>query len=140
MSMWDGILNLDKALAEKNRELIADVVLVFAGRDDDLGLLKHFLTQSSTHSSHVRISIMGFQSLSENTACATKDALIQAYPDASMVVEQKRVDEASLSRIKKLSERETFLCGPDDFMRHTQALLESIVGADLNLQTESYSF
>ena len=142
MSMWDGILNLDKALAEKNRELIADIVLVFAGRDDDLDLLKHFLTQSSTHSSYVRISIMGFQSLSESTdrACTTKDALVQAYPDASMVIEQKRVDEASLARIKKLSERETFLCGPDDFMRHTQTLLESIVGADLNLQTESYSF
>lgn len=85
---------------------------------------------------------MGFQSLSESTdrACTTKDALVQAYPDASMVIEQKRVDEASLARIKKLSERETFLCGPDDFMRHTQTLLESIVGADLNLQTESYSF
>ena len=142
MSMWDGILSLDKALAKDNRELIADVVLVFAGRDDDLDLLKHFLTRNSTNSRHVRMSILGFQSLSENTdqGSATRDALVQDYPDASMVIELKRVDGSSLAGIEKLSERQAFMCGPDGFMRHTQTLLESLDGVDLNLQTESYSF
>ena len=142
MSMWDGILSLDKALAKDNRELIADVVLVFAGRDDDLDLLKHFLTRNSTNSRHVRMSILGFQSLSENTdqGSATRDALVQDYPDASMVIELKRVDGSSLAGIEKLSERQAFMCGPDGFMRHTQTLLESLDGVDLDLQTESYSF
>ena len=142
MSMWDGIINLDKALNEDNLELIVNIVLVFAGRDDDLDLLRHFMTQSKPISNQVSLKIVGFQSLSSDSdkGNATREALVQAFPDADMVIDQKRIDSASLADIEALSEREVYLCGPDGFMRYTQTALESIIGHELKLHTESYSF
>jgi len=140
MSMWDGILNLNKALEDIGEQLVANIVLVFASRDDDVELLRHFLARNGLN--RVRLTILALQSLSEDTepGCAAKDALIRAYPDAAMTIVQQRIDSSSLAQIDNLAEREIFLCGPDGFMRHTQQLLQSIVGADLKLRTESYAF
>jgi len=142
MSMWDGIVGLDKVLAEKGEDLIADIVLVFAARDDDLELLRHFLLHRKITSDYVQVRILGFQSLSQNTEenCVTQDALIRDFPDAPMVLKQERIDSSSLASIDKLAEREIYLCGPEGFMRHTETLLQAVAGADLNVQKESYSF
>ena len=64
----------------------------------------------------------------------------RAVPGADMVLAQQRVERSDFADIERLSERETFLCGPDAFMTHTQTLLESVVGNELNIRTESYSF
>lgn len=142
MSMWDGVLGLERALKNIDQQLVTDIVLVFAGRDDDLDLLKHFLSRASTDASKVRLRILAFQSVSEDTnlGSAAKDALVHAHPDAEMTIAHQRIDRASLAGIERLSERETYLCGPEGFMRHTQALLQSIVGADFRIHAESYSF
>jgi len=146
MSMWDGILAVEKALAGQDQHIVTDIVLVFAARADELALLRHFLQRRSTQPDRVRMSILGFQSsglaTGEGAAInpSVNGALAQDFPDAALAIEQRRIDKSGLATIDRLSEREVFLCGPDGFMRHTQALLESIVGADLNLHTESYSF
>ena len=148
MSMWDGILAVNRALAQVTEEdthhefLSSDIVLVFAGRDDDLDLLRHFLQRDDMNTNHVHISLLGFQSLSGETDGSNliKDTLIRDHPDASVLVQEQHIDETGLARIDRLTEREIFLCGPAAFMQHTQSLLESIVDEDLKMHTESYAF
>jgi len=47
---------------------------------------------------------------------------------------------AGLVAMLSTSKREVYLCGPDSFVRHTQQLLQYIVGDNLQVHRDTYAF
>lgn len=142
MSMWDAIVNMGKALSEVNTPFSTNIVFVFAGRDDDLALLKHFLKDLDTLPKTITITILGYQSLGEEEDKAHKvlTLLSSEYPKAPIIIKQKRLQMSELSTIENLSEREVFLCGPESFMDSAQDWLQQNAKDTLGIHRESYSF
>ena len=62
------------------------------------------------------------------------------YFYAPLNVQQRRLEELDFSNIENLSEREAFLCGPDNLMKLAQEWLQSYSGGTLKIHQESYSF
>jgi len=142
MSMWDAVINLSRALTNSETPLVTDIVLVFAGRDDDIAILKHFVKDQVALIEGVSLRIMAYQSLVDSQLKAENiAALLQSeYPHASLKIEQKRVSEVDFSQIESVLDREVFLCGPDNLMNSTQSWLQHLKVDPLKIHQESYFF
>ena len=129
MSMWDGLESTAHAAASEQN--VTDILLFYAGRDDDVNILRHFQSQQLPR--QLRLSIFCFQSLSSAGLPST---------DVSQFVslEQRRMDRSDFSGVHDLADREVFICGPMGFMQHTEDMLRSVAGADLQIHRESYAF
>ncbi|MEM7082944.1 MAG: oxidoreductase [Pseudomonadota bacterium] len=142
LAMWDGILSLANAIDTTGAALTTDIVLAFAARDDDINVLRHFLKERQKRSANVRLRIMGFQTSHRNGELDQENtnSILSEYSSPLLEIQQQRIDRATLSAINNLTEREIFLCGPDAFMRHSESCLEAILGTELTIRKESYSF
>lgn len=142
MSMWDGIKSVCGALANSQTPLVSDIVLMFAGRDDDIAILKHFLKDQAKLAPSISLTIMAYQSLADAHLKAEDipTLLKNEYPQASLSIDQKRLNETDFANIDSLLERDVFLCGPDNLMNSTQDWLQALNVDPLNIHRESYFF
>ena len=130
MSMWAGLNNVNQALLTSDKGITTDIILYYAGRDDDINVIRHFL--SEIDKSYLRMRIHCFQSLSKD-AMSVKNIL-------SVPVEQRRIKEPDFAKIDDLLKREVFVCGPISFMQHAEGALRSVAGGELLIHRESYAF
>ncbi len=142
MSMWEGILKTTRMLWESHPPLSTDIVLVFAGRDDDVDLLRHFLKDTDPLPPSISLKVLAFQSLSpvEKQAQDTLDSLRSDFPQSLFASEQRRLEQTDLARIEGLLQREIFLCGPDGLMKSTQNWLLSLGVSASKIHQESFYF
>ena len=142
MSMWNGLMGIMKALPEDPPALSTNIVLVFAGRDDDLNLLRHFLKDQDSLPSSISLTILAYQSVSKEKAEAksTQVSLKEEFPQAPIQIQQRRLQASDFTSIDNLLNREVFLCGPDGLMRSVQEWLQSQGGDALKIHQESYFF
>ena len=130
MSMRDGLINVNRALAATRERITADIILYYAGRDDDINVIRHFLTD--VEQGDIQMQISCFQSLSAGA---------KPVPNVSNTsVEQRRIQESDFTKIDNLLEREVFICGPVSFMQHIEGGLRSVAGERLIINRESYAF
>ncbi|EGQ7996635.1 oxidoreductase [Vibrio vulnificus] len=141
MAMWDGILNVSRAIPDRET-LRTDIVLLFSGRDDDMNLLRHFLAQTTPLPNNVCIKIFGYQSISTGELIGDKTLfeLEQEFSGRHLEVEQRRVRKNDFENIEHLSDREVFLCGPDSLLELASTALHQLGGADMKIHQESYFF
>ena len=55
MAMWDGLIQMADT---KPAAALSDIVLLFSGRDDDVGILKHFLARKNALPENLKIQIL----------------------------------------------------------------------------------
>ena len=142
MSMWDGIKNVNQALAASKETVPADIVLVFAGRGEDIMLLKHFLRDTDTISPSMSLKIIAYQSQSGAHAedIEIVNSLKEAFPSADLTISQNRFTPADFQRLEDYADREAFICGPEGLMRNVQEWLETHLNEDKRIHHESYAF
>ncbi|MEM9451562.1 MAG: pyridoxamine 5'-phosphate oxidase family protein [Cyanobacteria bacterium P01_E01_bin.6] len=142
MSMWDGILNVTSVFPKGEESLSTDIVLLFSGRDDDLGLLRHFLSRINSLTDSIGIRIFAYQSIGVEASKAqdAHDLLIREFPNSPLHIEQRRIRNSDFENIGNLMDREVFLCGPETLMKLAQESLSSLGGDQLKLHQESYFF
>jgi len=142
MSMWDGLLNVSRASYLSKKPTPTDVFLVFAGREDDLALLRHFLSRIESLPNYISLKVVAFQSDSneqQNSERINK-RLNHEFPNADFTVHIKRVDASDLEGIDDLLDRETYMCGPDTLATSIGGWLESRSGWYQKIHKESYFF
>lgn len=141
MAMWDGILQVARKLP-KRAEFATDIILLFAGRDDDIYLLKPFLHRAAPLPSNIHLRVFGYQSIGKDASSGNTsyDKLTQALPRPRLEIVQRRLQESDLRGIEHLSDREAFLCGPLALMETTTAALKRFGGPDLKIHQESFFF
>ncbi len=141
MSMWDGLRNIHRANSGAT-PINTDIVLLFTGRDDDLGILHHFLRDTNNLPEGISITIVAFQtSVNKNSnGDAAREFLLEQFPQANLKVEQRRPNENDFAGIENLLEREVYLCGPQALMSSSVDYLKSLGGENLILHQESYFF
>ncbi|MDP5253303.1 MULTISPECIES: hypothetical protein [unclassified Vibrio] len=141
MAMWDGLVNTCHALPQK-AALTTDIVLVFAGSDDEMNLLKPFLQTEPSLAGQVTLNVLGFQgSRSESfEELDTIAELKQAFPTANLNIVSRRLNRKDFEMIHALSDREAFLCGPDSMMTMAATELKTLGMPNEHIHQESYSF
>ena len=142
MSMWEGILNMGRALAGQQPHVSSDIVLLFAGRDDDIDIVRHFLAAIDQCPEGITLTIKVFQSSGENwhKGQAVRASLLKTYSDVPLEVNNRRLGKSDITNVDGLTERELFLCGPQALMNLTTNSLKS-KGIKLpNIHRESYFF
>lgn len=139
MTMWDGIVNVAKALPG---HLVTDIVLLFSGRDDDINVLRHFLAHEGTLPQGVTIAVRAFQSVGDTPAGAQSalEALRAEFPGAALRIAQRRVQTSDFEAVENLNGRDVFLCGPDAFMRWSETALGAFGSDKSKLHKESFFF
>lgn len=142
MSMWDGITNIHQASLDRDALSAVNIVLVFAGRDDDVALVRHFLKNYDALPASISLTIVAYQSAgsAKLEARAALTALKNDYPQAPIIIEQRRLQLTDLANIDNLNQREVFLCGPDSMMTSTQEWLQTHSENRLKIHQESYAF
>lgn len=122
LSMWQALIQLD---------LSTDIILVYAGRDDDLMVLNQFNVTASPS-----ISISAYQSIQEKELA---EATVQSLRGArNLQVQQTRITEQAL-QIADLHDREIYLCGPNSLMESINKWLAES-GYQGKINQESYAF
>ncbi|MEM7101334.1 MAG: oxidoreductase [Pseudomonadota bacterium] len=129
MSMWDGLMAMREACVE-TEELSADIVLYYAGRNDDVNVVQHFLAGGDHRGIH--LEVFCFQSLTAGVQPADD---IFAAP-----VQRGRLSEDDFKTIHDLLDREVFVCGPVSFMQDVGRVLKALAGEGLVIHQESYAF
>lgn len=122
MSMWDGILQVAKA----HPDLVStDIVLLFAGRDDDISVLNHFGSQHGSLPDQVKLHIVALQSLSRSPFAArpARTGLRETLSDNVLKLEERRMEIDDIQSVADLYEREVFMCGPDALMNRSETML-----------------
>lgn len=122
MSMWDGILQVAKA----HPDLVStDIVLLFAGRDDDISVLKHFGLPHGALLGHVKFRIAAFQSTSTSpfAARSARTGLRETLSDNVLRLEERRMESDDIQSVADLYEREVFMCGPDALINRSETML-----------------
>ena len=142
MSMWDGILNINRALTHNHSHLMSDIVLLFSARGDDIALVKHFLNNTDELPTGIAIDIIAFQSPGDNNIKANQvqDSLSTEFNHSPLTILQRRINPSDLSAVDRLCEREVYLCGPEPFMQLIQVWLKSQEGDNLKIHQESFFF
>jgi len=142
MSMWDGLLNMNNAYPENAGPVLTDIVLVFAGRGDDIALLRHFLRRLESVHNSIPLQIIAYQSESnkQDNSTGVIDALRHDFPNANLMVHHKRMEAIDLSNISNLLDREVFMCGPDSLTKSASEWLESQSKGSQTIHLESYFF
>lgn len=133
MAMWDGILKMAKAHPSKVK---TDIVLMFAGRDDDVNVLAEFAAQQSELAPNVTLRIHAFQS-SQNASSVPQ--LTQKNTPA-VPVKQRRMEFGDIQSVSDLMAREIFLCGPDALMNWSETSLTDLGIAQTRIHRESFVF
>ncbi|SHH09646.1 pyridoxamine 5'-phosphate oxidase family protein [Cognatishimia maritima] len=139
MPMWDGIKKVAIAVPG---HLSTDIVLVFAGRDDDINVVRHFISQSSAIPSGVSLNVLAFQSAREQAenSLSTFDDLSQNLSDGGLTLEQRRLQIDDLRNVADLQDREVFMCGPDSLMDWSDEALTKLKVAETRRHRESFIF
>ena len=142
MSMWDGLRNVQQAHYSGASPINTDIVLFFTGRDDDLDILRHFLSHTDSLPKSISITIVAFQtSVNKNSGGDTaRQSLLEQFPQTNFKVEQRRPNENDFAGIENLLKREVYLCGPEALMNSSANYLKSLGGENLILHQESYFF
>ncbi|MGL6314105.1 hypothetical protein [Vibrio sp. WXL103] len=141
MAMWDGILQVARKLPNR-AELDTDIILLFAGRDDDIYLLKPFLHRAASLPSNIRLRVFAFQSMGHDASSGNTSyyEMTQEFPRPRLEIVQRRLQESDLRHIEHLTDREAFLCGPLALMETTTAALKRFGGPNLKIHQESFFF
>lgn len=139
MSMWDGILQVAKAHPD---QMSTDIVLLFAGRDDDINVLKHFGLPQGARPDHVAFRISAFQSVGGPAFAAStaRDGLRETLSDNVLKIEERRMDMGDISTVSDLNEREVYLCGPDGLMNGVEAILTELGIEESRRHREAFAF
>ena len=141
MAMWSGIVNVLSSSISATSSISTDIVLLFAGRDDDIELLNYFLKQANLFPEQLSLKVIAYQSVAEApVANASRSHLLQQFEQTNLDLRQRRLTQTELNEINDLVDREVFLCGPDALMDQVSKSLQAIVGNDLKLHRESYFF
>lgn len=90
MSKWDGIVQIAKANPD---HMATDIVLLFAGRDDDISALHHFRSPQVALYDHVKLRIVAFQTAGRSPAEASsaRDSLRESSPDTALNIKGRRI-------------------------------------------------
>ncbi|MEM9102651.1 MAG: oxidoreductase [Pseudomonadota bacterium] len=142
MSMWDAIRNINESLANQQPALSSDIILIFSGRADDLGVLKHFSANMHLLPDSLSIRLLIFQS-SGTPALKNQemlDALTHDTPNSAVSLVQRRLQKTDFENIDDLIEREVFLCGPESLMTSSLENIKQLCGDQLTIHQESYLF
>ena len=139
MAMWDGLVEVAKT---NPASVSSDIVLLFSGRDDDVGILKHFLAQNSAIPENLKIQILVYQSVGADAAGANtaREQLRENASRIALGVEQRRVQVSDLKAINDLTSRDIFLCGPDSLIHWYNNALATLDIDQSKLHQESFSF
>ncbi|MBR9863575.1 MAG: oxidoreductase [Rhodobacteraceae bacterium] len=139
MSFWDGILQVAAAYPD---QISTDIVLLFAGRGDDISVLKHFGAQHTPLPKHVKLSIIGFQSgkPARSTAQSVRDGLHQTHSDNVLRLEERRIQVDDIQSVANLSDRDVFMCGPDALMTWCETSLTELNVEEARRLRESFTF
>lgn len=139
MAMWDGIMNVAKALPE---QMSSEIVLLFSGRGDDINVLRHFLATSTASRHNLNLRILAFQSAKNASSEAQNalDMITQEFPGTTIRVEQRRVQFSDLQAIEELADREVFLCGPDPLMNWSKDALRELGINESQVHQEQFAF
>lgn len=139
MAMWDGITNVAKGRPD---HLSSDIVLLFSGRDDDICVLKYFMTSKAELPDNVNLRILAFQSVGDDSskAQAALSAIREEFPGVPIVVEQRRIQIADLEAVDGLANREIFLCGSDALMSWSKSSLNELGFNQSRIQHETFYF
>ncbi|MBU2980477.1 pyridoxamine 5'-phosphate oxidase family protein [Lentibacter algarum] len=139
MSMWDGIVQI----AKTNPDLVStDIVLLFAGRDDDISVLNHFGSQQGSLPGHVKLRIAAFQSVSRSPSAARSamDSLHEMVPSNILKLEKRRMGIEDIQSVTELNAREVFMCGPDGLMNGTETMLTELGVEQFRRHRETFIF
>ena len=135
MSMWSGIAEL----AKHAPKLASDIVLVFAGREEDAGLLNHFLTRNSALPSSVSITVMAYLTNGSNQPNAIAlDSIKQNQGIAK--INHRRLQAEDLGDISQLRDRDSFICGPEGLSRSVRQWLQLAKVDSNKIHEESFGF
>jgi len=139
MSMWDGIRQV---LEVAPAAFSTDIVLVFAARDDDLNLVRHFLESAGSLLPSVSLRILAHQSVgpARTEGQSARESLTRDYGAPLLSIREGRLTPADLERVENPLDREAFLCGPADLMRTTREWLRSRGDGSQLVHQESFFF
>lgn len=139
MSMWDGILQVANANPD---QISTDIVLLFAGRDDDISVLKHFGARHGSLPDHVKLCIVALQSLSSSPSKArsARDGLRKTLSGKVLKLEERRMEIDDIQSVADLNAREVFMCGPDALMNGSEAMLTELDVDESRRHREAFSF
>lgn len=142
MSMWDGLRNVANASPEMAELASTDIVMLFSGRDDDIGLLKHFLASANAPPESLTLRILAFQSVGDDQTKAQSAlrALTEAFPGAALKVERRRMEMSDFESVERLFDREVFMCGPDSLTQFSEDALNNLGVDKLKVRQESFFF
>ncbi len=139
MAMWDGIKQVADAAPG---HLSSDIVLVFSGRDDDINVVRHFISQSGASPAGVTLRVLAFQSIGEHAANSQSafDDLRQNVSDSALTLEQRRLQIGDLQSVADLQDRDVYMCGPDALMDWNNAALTQLEVEENRRHRESFIF
>ncbi|WP_415400915.1 pyridoxamine 5'-phosphate oxidase family protein [Tateyamaria sp. SN3-11] len=139
MAMWDGIKQIADAYPD---HLSSDIVLLFSGRDDDINVVRQFLSRSGSRTAGLNLRILAFQSVGEHaeTSQSTLDDLRQEFSDEELTLEQRRLQIGDIQGVEDLQDREIFMCGPESLMDWSDAALTEFKVKETRRHRESFIF
>jgi len=139
MAMWDGIKQVADAFPE---HISSDIVLLFSGRDDDINVVKHFVSQSGSRPPSLNLRVLAFQSVTEHAANAQSafEDLQQDFSDGGLTLEQRRLQIADLKGVEDVQDRDVFMCGPEPLMDWSNASLTELKVEETRRHRESFVF
>lgn len=131
MAMWDGILQVANAPS-------TDIVLLFAGRDDDISVLNHF----GAPPPHVKLRMIALQSVSRSPSAArsARDGLRKTLSETVLTLEERRMGIDDMRSVADLRKRDVFLCGPDALMNASETMLTELGVEDARRHREAFVF
>ncbi|MBT0958268.1 pyridoxamine 5'-phosphate oxidase family protein [Alphaproteobacteria bacterium KMM 3653] len=127
MSMWSGLLSAAQA---RPQSLRTDIVLLYAGRGDDIDLLTHFAPQGGALPEGLSLQTMAFQS--------SEQPQTQGTPMPGL--HNRRMQIADFQSLPDLHSREVYLCGPDPLMDWSEAALTELGLPESRLHREGFAF
>lgn len=139
MSMWDGILELANTYPDQTS---TDIVLLFAGRDDDINVLNHFGSQHGSLPGHVKLRIVALQSVSSSPSAArsARRGLRETLSDNVLKLEERRMEIDDIQSVANLNKRELFMCGPDALISWSETMLTELDVEESRRHRETFVF
>lgn len=139
MAMWDGIQQMTMALPQKQ---IVEITLLFSGRDDDIAVLEHFKPQNRAVLDQLKLQIVAFQSVGENKLAGESawNELREALAGQPLKRERRRMQREDIQAVAHLSVRDVYLCGPDEMMKKTEAVLDELSIEEARRHREQFVF
>lgn len=139
MSMWDGIAQIAKANPD---QMSTDIVLLYAGRDNDIKVLNHFRPPQGALPDHVTLRIVAFQSVKNSLTVAqsARDGLRQKFSDNVLTLEDRNIEITDIRSVANLNDREVFMCGPGSLMMWCETSLTELNVEATRRHRESFIF